>query len=144
MSSYSFSNTDQGPPSDANGKTNNATCFSGGWICEQRWQVIDNMVAFHNAVKGTSVVNWYDNGNNHIAFGRNGKGYITINDEDGAINGRSYHTNMPAGRYCDIIHGDYTGSSCTGPVITVDASGWFAANIPAHDAVAIHIGAKIS
>jgi hypothetical protein len=44
--------------------------------------------------------------------------------------------------YCDVIHGNYPGSSCTGPVITVDANGWFAANIPAHDAVAIHIGAR--
>ena len=55
MSSYEFSNKDQGPPSDANGKTNNATCFSGGWRCEHRWQVVANMVGFHNAAYGTSV-----------------------------------------------------------------------------------------
>ncbi|MFD0593739.1 alpha amylase C-terminal domain-containing protein [Catellatospora coxensis] len=144
MSSYEFSNKDQGPPSDANGKTNNSTCFSGGWRCEHRWQVIANMVGFHNAVKGTAVVNWYDNGNNHIAFGRSGKGYLTINDEDGAVNGRSYQTNLPAGRYCDVIHGEKSGTTCTGPVITVDASGWFAANVAAHDAIAIHVNAKIS
>ncbi|GIF95443.1 alpha-amylase [Catellatospora citrea] len=144
MSSYEFSNKDQGPPSDANGKTNNATCFSGGWRCEHRWQVIANMVGFHNAVKGTTVVNWYDNGSNHIAFGRNGKGYLTINDEDGAVNGRSYQTNLPAGRYCDVIHGEKSGAACTGPVITVDAAGWFAANVAAHDAIAIHLNAKIS
>jgi alpha-amylase len=143
MSSYEFSNRDQGPPSDGSGKTNNATCFSGGWRCEHRWQVIANMVAFRNTVNGTSVVNWYDNGNNHIAFGRNGKGYLSINDEFYAMNGRSYHSNLPAGRYCDVIHGDYSGGSCTGPVITVDASGWFQANIAAHDAVAIHTGAKV-
>ncbi|MEV0715543.1 alpha-amylase family protein [Asanoa sp. NPDC050611] len=143
MSSYEFSSRDQGPPSDASGRTNNATCFSGGWRCEHRWQVIANMVAFRNAVEGTPVVNWYDNGNNHIAFGRGSAGYLTINDEDGAINGRSYDSNLPAGRYCDVIHGERTGSTCTGPVITVDGGGWFAANIPAHDAVALHIGAKL-
>ena len=143
MSSYEFSNRDQGPPSDASGKTNNATCFSGGWRCEHRWQVIANMVAFRNTVNGTSVVNWYDNANNHIAFGRGDKGYLTINDEGYAINGRSYHSMLPAGRYCDVIHGTYSGGSCTGPVITVDANGWFQANIPAHDAVAIHTGAKV-
>lgn len=143
MSSYEFSNRDQGPPSDGSGKTNNTTCFSGGWRCEHRWQVIANMVAFRNAVNATSVVNWYDNGNNHIAFGRGDKGYLTINDEDYGIDGRSYHSNLPAGRYCDVIHGDYTGGSCTGPVITVDANGWFAASIPAHDAVAIHAGARV-
>ncbi len=90
------------------------------------------------------MVNWYDNGNNHIAFGRNGKGYLTINDEDGAVNGRSYQTNLPAGRYCDVVHGEKSGTTCTGPVITVDANGWFAANVAAHDAIAIHVNAKIS
>jgi alpha-amylase len=143
MSSYEFSNRDQGPPSDASGRTTNATCFTGGWRCEHRWLVIANMVGFRNAVAGTPVVNWYDNGNNHIAFGRGSAGYLTINDEDSAITGRSYHSNLPAGRYCDVIHGERTGSSCTGPVITVDAGGWFPADIAAHDAVALHIGAKI-
>jgi len=143
MSSYEFSNRDQGPPSDASGKTKNSTCFTGGWRCEDHWQVIANMVAFHNSVEGTSVVNWYDNGNNHIAFGRGSKGYLTINNEDIAINGRSYHSNLPAGRYCDVIHGYYAGGSCTGPVVTVDAAGWFQADIAAHDAVAIHAGARV-
>ncbi|SNT63926.1 alpha-amylase [Asanoa hainanensis] len=143
MSSYEFSNRDQGPPSNSAGLTNNATCFTGGWRCEHRWQVIANMVGFRNAVNGTAVVNWYDNGNNHIAFGRGTAGYLTINDEDGAINGRSYDSDLPAGRYCDVIHGERTGSTCTGPVITVGSGGWFTANIAAHDAVALHIGAKL-
>ena len=50
---------------------------------------------------------------------------------------------VPAGRYCDVIHGNRSGSSCTGPVITVDGNGWFQANIAAHDAVAIHAGTKV-
>jgi alpha-amylase len=28
-------------------------------------------------------------------------------------------------------------------VYTVDAGGWFGANVPAHDAVALHIGARV-
>lgn len=143
MSSYEFSFRDQGPPSDATGRTTNTTCFTG-WRCEHRWRVIANMVGFRNAVAGTGVVNWYDNGNNHIAFGRGSAGYLTINDEDAPITGRWYHSNLPAGRYCDVIHGEKVGASCTGPVITVDAGGWFPADIPAHEAVALHIGAKIS
>lgn len=142
MSSYDFSNNDQGPPSDNTGRTLDTTCFSG-WRCEHRWQVIANMVGFHNAVDGTPVVNWYDNGNNQIAFGRGSAGYLTINNEGYAVTGRRYHSNLPAGRYCDVIHGDYTGGSCTGPVITVDSGGWFAADVPAYDAVAIHVGAKV-
>jgi alpha-amylase len=144
MSSYEFTSRNQGPPSDATGRTIDSTCFTGGWRCEHRWLVIANMVGFRNAVAGTPVVNWYDNGNNHIAFGRGSAGYISINNENGPITGRWYHSNLPAGRYCDVIHGEKVGSSCTGPVLTVDSSGWFAADIPAHDAVALHVGAKIS
>ncbi|NYF54549.1 alpha-amylase [Micromonospora purpureochromogenes] len=143
MSSYTFSSRDQGPPSDANNKTLNTTCYSG-WECEHRWRVVANMVGFHNATQGAAVANWYDNGYQHIAFSRAGKGYLTINDEGSAITGRSYYAGLPAGRYCDVIHGDYANGSCSGPVITVDANGWFAANIPAHDAVAIHVGARLS
>ncbi|GII25417.1 alpha-amylase [Planosporangium mesophilum] len=142
MSSYDFSSRDQGPPADASGRTTDTTCYSG-WRCEHRWRVIANMVAFHNAVEGTPVVNWYDNGSNHIAFGRGGSGYLTINDEDGAVTGRNYRSNLPAGRYCDVIHGDYSAGTCSGPVITVDSAGWFRADVPAHDAVALHLGAKV-
>jgi alpha-amylase len=143
MSSYEFTARDQGPPSDTAGRTNDATCFSGGWRCEHRWQVIANMVGFRNAVAGTPVVRWYDNGNNHIAFGRGSAGYLTVNDEDAPVTGRSYHSDLPAGRYCDVIHGSWIGRSCTGPVLTVDAGGWFAVDVPAHDAVAIHTGARL-
>jgi alpha-amylase len=144
MSSYEFTDRDQGPPQDAGGRTLDSTCFTGGRRCEHRWQAIANMVAFRNAVGGAGVVNWYDNGNNHIAFGRGSAGYLTINDEDAAVTGRSYRTNLPAGRYCDVIHGDFAGGSCTGAVYTVDGGGWFAANVSAHDAIALHVGARVA
>jgi alpha-amylase len=144
MSSFEFADPDQGPPADASGRTEDSACFVRGWRCEHRWQVIANMVRFHNAVAGTPVVNWYDNGNNHIAFGRGGRGYLTINDEDQAVNGRFYHSNLAPGRYCDVIHGDFAAGSCSGPTIVVDANGWFQANVPAHDAVALHAQARVS
>jgi alpha-amylase len=143
MSSYEFSNPDQGPPSDTSGRTSDTTCFSR-WRCEHRWQVIANMVGFRNAVGDAPVVNWYDNGNNHIAFGRGTRGYLTINNEGAPVAGRWYHSDLPAGRYCDVIHGDYRGGACTGPMITVNPGGWFTADVPAHDAVAIHADAKVN
>jgi alpha-amylase len=143
MSSFEFNDADQGPPSDAAGRTENATCFTRGWRCEHRWQVIANMVRFHNAVAGTPVVNWYDNGGDHIAFGRGNRGYLTINDEDRSVDGRWYHSNLAPGRYCDVIHGSVAAGSCTGPTVVVDATGWFQANVPAHDAVAIHAEARV-
>ncbi|GIJ25597.1 alpha-amylase [Micromonospora qiuiae] len=142
MSSYTYSSRDAGPPSDGNNRTLNAVCYSG-WECEHRWPVIANMVGFRNATEGTGVSNWYDNGYQHIAFSRTGKGYITINNESYAITGRSYYTGLPAGRYCDIIHGTFTNNTCSGPVITVDANGWFSATVPARDALALHTNARL-
>ena len=45
------------------------TC-SGGWVCEHRWRQVYNMVAFRNVVYGTSVQNWWTDGDFHIAFAR--------------------------------------------------------------------------
>jgi alpha-amylase len=59
MSSFSFNNSDQGPPQD--GSENilsptinpNGTC-GNGWVCEHRWRQIYNMVKFSNVVAGTN------------------------------------------------------------------------------------------
>jgi alpha-amylase len=46
----------------------------GGWICEHRWRQIYNMVRFRNTAASQTVQNWWDNGNNQIAFSRGNKG----------------------------------------------------------------------
>ena len=144
MSSYEFSSPDQGPPSIGDGRTADTTCFSAGWRCEHRWPVIANMVGFHNAVRGTGVADWWDNGNDTIAFSRGAKGYLILNDEGSAVNGRRFHTSLPAGSYCDVFHGDFIGGSCTGPAYTVDSAGWFRADIAAQDGLALHVEARVS
>ena len=45
------------------------TC-SDGWVCEHRWRQVYNMIAFRNIVHGTSVQNWWTDGDFHIAFAR--------------------------------------------------------------------------
>jgi alpha-amylase len=102
------------------------------------------MVAFHNTVRGTDVRHWWDNGNDLIAFGRGTAGYLVINDEGTATGGRSWQTSLPPGRYCDVVHGDFTNGTCTGPTYTVGANGWFTAEVPAHDALALHTAARLS
>nr|WP_202867271.1 alpha-amylase family protein [Kribbella pittospori] len=96
MSSYEYSSNDQGPPSAGDGRTTDTICFSNGWRCEHEWRVIANMVAFHNNTRGTPVTDWWDNGNDAIAFGRGDKGYLILNDEGSALTGRSFHTSLPA------------------------------------------------
>jgi hypothetical protein len=57
MSSFDFSDSDQGPPQDANGNivspiiNRDDTC-GNGWVCEHRWRQIYNMVGFRNVVAG--------------------------------------------------------------------------------------------
>ena len=67
MSSYYFSDTDQGPP----GSSPSQDC-GGAWACEHRWASIGNMVQFSNAVAGTGVENW-QGGSDTLAFSRGNK-----------------------------------------------------------------------
>ncbi|GAA0583128.1 carbohydrate-binding module family 20 domain-containing protein [Kribbella sandramycini] len=144
MSSYEYSSHDQGPPAAADGRTTDTTCFTNRWRCEHEWQVIANMVAFRNVTRGTPVTRWWDNGNDVIAFGRGDKGYLVLNDEGAPVTGRSFQSNLPPGRYCDVFHGNFTAGTCTGPVYTVDANGWFRADVAAQDGLALHAAAKLS
>ena len=134
-----------GPPSDGNGRTNNAVCFSGGWVCEHRWGNIANMVAFRNyTASDWTMDNWWDNGNNQIAFGRGDKGFVVINREQSALV-QTLQTGIPPGDYCDVLHGNFdeTIQTCSGPTITVNPSGTAHFNVPAMQASAIHIGAIV-
>lgn len=144
MSSYEYTSNDEGPPSTSTGQTVDTTCYTNRWRCEHEWPVIANMVGFHNAVKGTAVTEWWDNGNDAIAFGRGDKGYLVLNDESTALTGRSFHTDLPTGVYCDVFHGDYSPGHCSGPTYTVDSGGWFRADIAATDGLALHAAARIS
>ncbi|XP_041359720.1 alpha-amylase-like [Gigantopelta aegis] len=118
MSSYFFDNTDQGPPADNNYMTKDVPIKAdgscgNGWVCEHRWDPIANMVAFRNAVVGTDIQHWYDDGN-IVAFARGDKGFF-VQSKNGNID-QTFITGLPAGQYCDLIH------DCQ-QKITVDGSG---------------------
>jgi alpha-amylase len=137
-SGYEWTSTDAGPP---NGGTVNA-CYSDGWKCQHAWRQIANMVALRNTASGTAVTNWWDDGNDQIAFGRGSKAYVAINHETATLT-RTFQTSLPAGTYCDVQHGDPTsGGGCTGTTYTVNSSGQFTASVPANDAVALYTGAS--
>ncbi|WP_395573822.1 alpha-amylase family protein [Streptomyces sp. BK79] len=125
-SGYEFTDHDAGPP---NGGRVNA-CWQDGWKCQHAWPEIKSMVAFRNATRGQAVTNWWDNGNDAIAFGRGSKGYVAVNHESGALT-RTYQTSLPAGTYCDV-QGNRP--------VTVNGSGQFTATLGAHTALALHAG----
>jgi alpha-amylase len=164
MSSYAFNtssafDTSFGPPFDPNtgatrgpwdGGVSQPACLNqtvGGWVCEHRFRPIGNMVGFRNAtVSNWVVTDWWDNGNNQIAFGRGNQGFVVINKEGTSLT-RSFHTSLPAGSYCDVISGDFapgTGGAaptCSGNVVTVDAGGNATLTAGSFGAAAIHVGA---
>ncbi|MDN3251789.1 alpha-amylase family protein [Streptomyces sp. MA25(2023)] len=125
-SGYEWSNHDAGPP---NGGRVDA-CWKDGWKCQHAWPEIKSMVAFRNATRGQAVTNWWDNGNDAIAFGRGSKGYVAINHESGALT-RTYQTSLPAGTYCDVQ---------SGKPVSVNGSGQFTATLGANTALALYAG----
>ncbi|MER7624246.1 carbohydrate-binding module family 20 domain-containing protein [Streptomyces sp. NPDC126503] len=126
-SGYEWTDKDAGAP---NGNRVDA-CYSNGWKCQHAWREIASMVGFRNTARGQGVTDWWDNGNNAIAFGRGSKAYVVINRESSAL-GRTFQTSLPAGTYCDVQSGN---------PVTVNAAGQFTATLGAHTALALHTGA---
>ncbi|WP_419704911.1 alpha-amylase [Promicromonospora sp. NFX87] len=135
-SGYEFSNNDAGAPGAGETSVPDATCGAGRWTCTQRWTEIRGMVGFHNAVAGTAVTNWWDDGGNLITYGRGNRGYVVLNNTASAVQ-RSFQTPLPAGTYCDVV----ASSNCS-VKRTVNADGWFTATVPAYGALAIHVNAR--
>lgn len=137
MSSYYFSNTDQGPP--GTGVNNGNNCNNGNdWVCEHRWTSIANMVAWRNTAGSSAVQNWQTGNANQIAFSRGGVAFIAFNR--GSSNwDTTLTTGLPAGTYCNIIVSDDT-NSC--PTVTVGSDGRASVSVPGVNAVAIHVNKK--
>ncbi|MFH8340899.1 alpha-amylase family protein [Streptomyces sp. AM6-12] len=125
-SGYEWSDADAGPPN--NGQVN--ACWQDGWKCQHAWPEIKSMVAFRNTTHGQAVSNWWDDGDNLIAFGRGDKGYVVINHE-GTTADRSFQTSLPAGTYCDVQNNT---------TVTVNSTGWFTASVAPNTALAIYAG----
>ncbi|MFF2622111.1 carbohydrate-binding module family 20 domain-containing protein [Oerskovia jenensis] len=131
---YTWTDKDAGAPGATNASVPDASCSNSAWTCTQRWTEIAGMVGFHNTVEGTSVTNWWDDGNNNIAYGRGAKGYVAINNTASAVT-RTYQSSLPAGTYCDVV----AAKDCS-VTRTVSASGTFSATVPAYGALALHVG----
>lgn len=147
MSSYDFhGDTDRGAPSVPVHNNGNLECFGSNWKCEHRWSYIAGGVDFrNNTADNWSKTNWWDNGNNQIAFGRGSSGFVAINKENFALN-TTLNTNMEPGTYCNVLKGELSAdaSACSGETITVNNNGSINANVGVWDAFAIHQGSKVT
>ncbi len=146
MSSFRFENADQGPPSDAQGRTLtvHAPDFLGcgeAWICEHRQPEVAAMIGFRAATQTVpKVTDWWSNGRNQIAFGRGDRGFIVINNEATPLLNYEFQTQLPAGQYCEALRQatapDPSGD-CVLP-ITVDRAGRFRATVESGTAIALY------
>ncbi|XP_066288249.1 alpha-amylase-like [Branchiostoma lanceolatum] len=141
-----------GPPTDSEAnimpvQINSLGTCDNGWICEHRWPQIRNMVKFRNVAAGHGLTNWWDNGNNQIAFSRGDRGFIAINNEDEGALEATLQTGLSPGDYCDVISGNHlSDGSCTGKTITVDGDGRariYIAGDEEDPMIAIHAASKV-
>ncbi len=139
--SFAWTNSDDSPPADANGFVTDTNC-NKGWVCQDRFTGVANMVGWHNYVGDAAIANWADDGVNLIAFSRGHRGWIAINNATSAKT-RTFDTGLPSGTYCDIIHGSVSHGSCSGPTITVGPGGMASVTVAAKDSVALDGAARL-
>lgn len=174
MSSFGFdrstlSGRDAGPPAAGIGITQSTfaadgstRCTStlgavqvGQWICEQRRPAIANMVAFRRAAAGTPfstcgrASGQIADDPNQVAFCRDGAGFLALNRAVAAVTA-TLPTRLAAGQYCDVARDEFVAATssraatCSGPPVTVSASGAAVITVPASGAVALHVRAKLN
>ncbi len=126
MSSYVIRGPDHAPP------IGGEICDEQ-WICEHRWPELRAMVAWRNHAGDAPVTNWWDNGNDQIAFGRGDRAFVVINREEAPTLERRFQTGLPEGLYREVI---------AGGEVRVEANGEAGFTLPPQSARAIHIGAR--
>ncbi|KAI1290783.1 Alpha-amylase 1 [Halotydeus destructor] len=139
-----------GPPHEANFdtkwvKVNPDDSCAFGWVCEHRWRPIANMVEFRNVAGDEPVVGWWDNGGHAIAFGRQGRAFIAMNNDDSQLI-EWFWTSLPEGEYCDVISGGLYAGHCTGRQIRVNSHGYAFIDIQNgtdDPVIAFHIKSKL-
>jgi alpha-amylase len=148
-SGYRFGNKDQDRPS-ASPYSNGVAQINVNWDFLHRWGDIYPMVKFRSAAHGQAQANWVTGSANQIAFSRGNVGFVALNNSTSAWT-RTFYTGLPAGTYCNIVHGLKTagGTACASDSVTVNASGNATFTVAADGgsmapAVAIYTGQTIS
>mmetsp|Transcript_94853 Transcript_94853/g.217153 ORF Transcript_94853/g.217153 Transcript_94853/m.217153 type:complete len:230 (-) Transcript_94853:231-920(-) len=131
MSSFSFSNKDDGPPPYP------VQCGEG-WVCEHRHTWVRNMVRWRRQAADHPARNFTYGDCSQVAFSRK-TAFIAINRADGEQWSAQVFTGLPAGLYCDVSVSDNT-TIC--PTVLVNEDGFASILVPEMAFVAIHQGCK--
>ncbi|GGP27316.1 carbohydrate-binding module family 20 domain-containing protein [Silvimonas amylolytica] len=146
MSGYRFTTTDQDAPTASPYDSSGNAQINVNWDFVHRWGDIANMVKFRTATNGQGVSNWTTGNGNQIAFSRGAVGFVALNNDTNAWT-QSFQTGLPAGTYCNVVHGLATSTGCASDSVTVDGNGYATITLPANGgstvpAVAIYTGQK--
>lgn len=137
MSSYRFSDSDQGPPStrpvDEQGRCN------AEWVCEHRDPDIAAMVGFRNRTTGQPVTDWSELNAAAVAFSRGDRGFVAINAGKTAVEGR-VPVGLAPGRYRNILVSENATDDAAGDLI-VGPDGFVTVSLPPMSAIATDTGA---
>ncbi|SEQ29681.1 alpha-amylase [Microlunatus flavus] len=137
FSSFAFgADTNQGPPADAEGIIDRASCANGRWTCDHARPEIAGMVKFHQYVGTARKKHVYDDELNVLAFGRGSKGWAAFNNSTGDRR-IVVKTGLKEGRYCDLVTGRKVDGSCSGVTVEVREGGRVNLTVPPRRAVAI-------
>lgn len=125
------------PPATADGYVTDTDCTPGrGWACTTRIPGVLAMVGWHNYVGKAKRANWYDDGENVIAFSRGNRGFVAFNNNKEGTKTITVRTGLKAGTYCDVLHGGTRAGRCSGPTVKVSSKGRATVRIAALDGVA--------
>jgi alpha-amylase len=148
MSSYAFTNADQGPPATADGRTlsvyaPDALGCGDDWVCEHRQPAVTAMVDFRAATGSVpEVTDWWSNGSNQIAFGRGDRGFVVINREVTPL-ATTFQTQLPPGDYCEAISAETSPNDTCDRILSVDENGQFTTTVEPMSAIALHWAAMV-
>lgn len=139
MSSYSFLDAEQGPPTTPVHGPAGLACGPGqAWVCEHRRPAIANMVAWRRTAGTADVANFAASPDgNGIAFCR-GSACVALNRASSTLE-MSLQFSLPPGDYYDVLCAD---DFTTCAKVTVGADGQTRLQVPPVGAVAFHAAAR--
>lgn len=137
MSSYRFSDSDQGPPSTR--PVNEDGRCNAQWVCEHRDPAIAAMVGFRKQADGQSVTNWTTLSPAAIAFSLGDRGFVAINAGTSTVTARVSVGLLP-GRYREILGID-SGPERGRADLIVEGDRFLSIVLPPMTAIATHAGA---
>lgn len=149
-SGYTFESRDEAPRLLPDGRVADVTCPTTDQVpqesypnlqftCQQRWNAITGMIAWHDAVQGKNISNVYTDAG-VLGFSRGRLGQVIFNTRLQPAQVK-IKTKLNPGSYCDLITGGRLANAikgkCLGETITVDANGLIATTLESKTAVAI-------